>query len=222
MDVPNTPKTREAFLALADLLTATVSDGQISDDELRNIQVWRACHRRVLRHESLAGFCHWLDQVTADGLLDLDERQQMHRWAEDLAAAVAQTGTVAPAASGDAYLAIPTARRRSWRADASTERQIAFLIELGESEASLVGITKGEASERITRLLEARDEKKLKYFRSDLDQITSQQLQAYHQTLTQQQPEPRRQRNGCGLTALALVAGVGLAGDLLIQGIPWP
>lgn len=59
--------------------------------------------------------------------------------------------------TGDDYLAFPKSRRPTWHNDPATTKQIAFLLDLGESDNACVGLTKGAASKRIDALFEAQE-----------------------------------------------------------------
>lgn len=159
-------KTGKALNELKSLLKLASADGKIDDDELRAVMRWRTTHRTVLRRMPLQPFDDWLEEALADGNVNDEERRELLNWADRLgeeqpepkANAPTPSPTVSRDQTGDEYLAIPKSRRPSWKSDPATAKQIAFLLDLGESERACHGLTKGEASARISALLETERE----------------------------------------------------------------
>lgn len=155
-------KTGQALNELKGLLKLASADGKIDDSELRAIMTWRSNYRTVLRREPIKPFDDWLEEALADGQIDEKERGEMVAWADRLGepspAAETKPEIKPPVAvrrkTGDEYLAIPPSRRPSWKNDPATDKQVSFLLDLGESERACRGLTKGQASARISELLD--------------------------------------------------------------------
>jgi hypothetical protein len=162
-------KTEQALNELRSILKLASADGKIDDEELRAVMRWRSQYRTVLRRMPIQPFDDWLEEAMADGNISDDERRELMQWADRLGSPTplpspkmeaSSRSTVSQQQTGDQYLAIPKSRRPSWKNDPATAKQIAFLLDLGESERACRGLTKGEASSRIDALLQTEREER--------------------------------------------------------------
>jgi len=154
-------KTQQAFIELAALLEEIKADGVITDVEFQRVMGWRCKWKTVVRREELRDFDDWLNQAMSDGVISSDERMQLVGWSDRLSGKNKnKTLNVENFESGDQYLKCPVSVRPTWRNDPATAKQVAFLIELGDSEEDCRCMTKGQASNRIESLLESRDSRR--------------------------------------------------------------
>jgi hypothetical protein len=149
-------KTGAAIADLVVLMKGIVADGKIDDLELRELLLWRSRHQTVVRRQPLKPFTEFLDSILADGEMSSDEHIDLlawGRWMDDVRQRMESTSEKAFVAPEPP----PQRARSDWRSDPITDKQRNFAEELGAKPRDLKGMTKGQASALIDKLLMQRD-----------------------------------------------------------------
>lgn len=140
-------KTQAAIGELVKILRRIKARGPGKGD-VKLLSEWAATYRSVRTRPAIKPAATWIEATIADGEIDAQEREQLNQWCEFAEA----WDRNAKARQAEVFAA-----ENAWRDDPMSDRQRAYLLDLGAKPASLNGITKGEASDRIDRLLALRD-----------------------------------------------------------------
>ena len=141
-------KTLDAMRGLESLLLRIDSRGSITEGDITALSTWLATYRNVSSRPPLSPMRDWITKAMADGVIDDSERLDLlawGRWMRDYRT------------SADRRQAEKTRQELAWRDHPPTDRQLAFLEELGATKSQVKNLTKGAASDLIERLLDERD-----------------------------------------------------------------
>lgn len=152
-------KTQTALVELTELLSDITKDNELTVQEVEAIFDWMDRHKTVVNRADIKDFTVWFKGIVADGEITQDEAQELLDW----------TNKLREDPDVQHYIKVREAGSDAWRLDKVTEKQIAFLEELGCPSEVSQEFTKGEASEKIDDLLHERRDRE--YSEQDRDEM---------------------------------------------------
>lgn len=171
MTAPGT-KTQEAISELAMILRAIGADGRIDPAEYSLLLHWRARWKTVIYRQHLRNFTETLDAALADGVFSPDEQQDLLSWTNRIEQTPDENDP--PQAEPPP----PWKKRTSWRQDLASDRQLAFLEDLGVEIQP--GLNKGEASDLIDQAVQERNQRTVQEAAEALAAAYKQQQATHH------------------------------------------